>query len=87
MTTAATIPIINLGDSEDDINITLERALSDTGFVMVQGHVISEALLANLRQLLATYFAQPLETKMQDCITPDNYRGYIPLDPAWFFFT
>ena len=62
MTTATTIPIINLGDSDDDIISTLGRTLSDTGFVMVQGHGISEALLANLRQLLATYFAQPLET-------------------------
>ena len=62
MTTATTIPIINLGDSDDDIISTLERALSDTGVIMVQGHGVSEALLANLRQLLATYFAQPLET-------------------------
>lgn len=62
MTTATTIPIINLGDSDDDIISTLERALSDTGLIMVQGHGVSEALLANLRQLLATYFAQPLET-------------------------
>jgi isopenicillin N synthase-like dioxygenase len=62
MTTATTIPIINLGDSDDDIISTLERALSDRGLIMVQGHGVSEALLANLRQLLATYFAQPLET-------------------------
>ena len=62
MTTATTIPIINLGDSDDDIISTLELALSDTGLIMVQGHGVSEALLANLRQLLATYFAQPLET-------------------------
>ena len=54
MTTATTIPIINLGDSNDDIISTLEPALSDSGFVMVQEHGISEALLANLRQLLAT---------------------------------
>ena len=60
MTTGTTIPIINLGDS-DDIISTLERALSDKGFVMVQGHGISEALLANLRQLMASHFAQPLE--------------------------
>ena len=54
MTTATTIPIINPGDSNDDIISTLEPALSDSGFVMVQEHGISEALLANLRQLLAT---------------------------------
>ena len=60
MTTGTTIPIINLGDS-DDIISTLERALSDKRFVMVQGHGISEALLANLRQLMASHFAQPLE--------------------------
>ena len=60
MTTGTTIPIINLGDS-DDIISTLERALSDKRFVMVQGHGISEALLANLRQLMALHFAQPLE--------------------------
>lgn len=62
MTTAATIPIINLGDSDDDIISTLERALSDKRFVMVQGYGISEALLANLRQLMASHFDQPLET-------------------------
>ena len=61
MTTGTTIPIINLGDS-DDIISTLERALSDKRFVMVQGHGISEALLANLRQLMASHFDQPLET-------------------------
>ena len=62
MTTAATIPIINLGDSDDDIVSTWERAQSDTGFVMVQGYGISETLLANLGQLLASHFDQPLET-------------------------
>ena len=62
MTTATTIPIINPGDSNDDIISTLEPALSDSGFVMVQEHGISEALLANLRQLLASHFDQPLET-------------------------
>ena len=62
MTTATTIPIINRGDSDDDIISTLERALSDKRFVMVQGYGISEALLANLRQLMASHFDQPLET-------------------------
>ena len=62
MTTAATIPIINLGDSDDDIVSTWERAQSDTGFVMVQGYGISETLLADLGQLLASHFDQPLET-------------------------
>lgn len=62
MTTATTIPIINRGDSDDDIASTLKQALSDTGFVMVQGYGISEALLANLKQLLASHFDQPLET-------------------------
>ena len=61
MPTATTIPIINLGDSDVDIISTLERALSDKRFVMVQGYGISEALLANLRQLMASHFAQPLE--------------------------
>ena len=62
MTTGTNIPIINLGDSDDDIIPALERALSATGFVMVQGYGISEALLANLKQLLASHFDQPLET-------------------------
>ena len=62
MTTATTIPIINLGDSADDIISTLKQALSDKRFVMVQGYGISEALLANLRQLMASHFDQPLET-------------------------
>lgn len=73
------ISLINLTDPEERIVGSLERALTETGFVMVQGHGIPAELLRDVRRVVEGYFSRPAEEKMLDCITPDNYRGYIPL--------
>jgi isopenicillin N synthase-like dioxygenase len=42
------------------------------------GHGIAPAVIANIRSALVHYFARPLEMKLGEQITRDNYRGYIP---------
>ncbi|MDB2667432.1 isopenicillin N synthase family oxygenase [Luminiphilus sp.] len=79
MTSSSSIPLIDLKDSDDTVLPVLERALTEIGFVMVQGHSVPEHLVRTMRQQLETYFSRPLSEKLADCITPDNYRGYIPL--------
>ena len=73
------ISLIHLTDPDERIVGTLEQALTQTGFVMVQGHGIPSALVRDVRRVVEGYFNLPVEEKMLDCITPDNYRGYIPL--------
>ena len=73
------IPLIHLEHDDNQILLTLERALTATGFVLVEGHGVPRSLVATMRRQLTAYFARPLADKMADCITPANYRGYIPL--------
>jgi isopenicillin N synthase-like dioxygenase len=79
MKPSPSISLINLTDPEERIVGSLERALTETGFVMVQGHDIPSELVRDVRRVVEGYFSRPAEEKMLDCITPDNYRGYIPL--------
>lgn len=58
-------------------------ACRDIGFAIVIGHGIPPGVMQRVRKLVIEYFARPLETKMTDVISKDNYRGYIPLG----FFT
>lgn len=46
------------------------------------GHGIPAETIANMREEVVNYFEQPLENKLPDQITPENYRGYIP--PGFF---
>jgi isopenicillin N synthase-like dioxygenase len=79
MKPAPSISLINLPDAEERIVGSLESALTEMGFVMVQGHGIPSELVRDVRRVVEGYFSRPAEEKMLDCITPDNYRGYIPL--------
>ena len=79
MPSSLTVPTIDLERDDDEILPTLERALCDIGFVLVKGHGVPAELVSALRQRLVDYFDRPLAEKMAERITPDNYRGYIPL--------
>ena len=46
---------------------------------MVQGHGIPSELVRDVRRVVEGYFSRSAEEKMLDCISPDNYTGYIPL--------
>ena len=73
------IPTIDLDRDDVEILPTLERALCDIGFVLVRGHGVPAELVTDLRQHLVDFFDRSLADKMAERITPDNYRGYIPL--------
>ncbi len=61
----------------------LGDALHRVGFVAIQGHSIPSELIASVREEVATLFARPHSEKLKLTVTPNNYRGYIPMG----FFT
>ena len=63
----------------DDIG----RAFHEIGFIAIQGHGIPEATIGALREQTVKLFDRPFRERMALCVTPRNYRGYIPLG----FFT
>ncbi len=79
MPSSLRIPTMELNRDDVEILPTLERALCDIGFVLVKGHGVPAERVSDLRQQLVDYFDRPLAEKMAERITPDNYRGYIPL--------
>ncbi len=65
--------------SGDDATIQMvEDACHDTGFMYVRGHGISPNVIASIRTAVIRYFDRPLEDKLADQVSRDNYRGYIP---------
>ncbi len=73
------IPLIDLTESDYNLIPKLRHAFSTIGFVQVRGHGVNPSIISQLRRHLITYFNRPLKLKLQEAITPDNYRGYIPL--------
>ena len=63
MKSAPSISLINLTDPEERIVGSLERALTETGFVMVQGHGIPSELVRDVRRVVEGYFSRPAEEK------------------------
>ncbi|MGB2419938.1 MAG: 2-oxoglutarate and iron-dependent oxygenase domain-containing protein, partial [Luminiphilus sp.] len=60
MPSSLAIPTIDLERDDKEILPTLERALCDTGFVLVKGHGVPAELVSDLRQQLVDYFDRPL---------------------------
>ena len=75
MIMSASILTINLEGSDDQILPVLERALSDSGFVLVKRHGVPAQLVSNIRRHLIDYFDRSLADTKAERITPDNYRG------------
>lgn len=61
----------------------LRTACEEVGFASVVGHDIPLEVFEKVRRTLRTLFALDNETKRELQVTPDNYRGFIPLG----FFT
>lgn len=72
------IPLIDLSDTRG-VTGAIEQACHDIGFMYVAGHRISPSVFKNARTSVTRYFSLPLQNKLRDRITRDNYRGYIPL--------
>jgi isopenicillin N synthase-like dioxygenase len=75
------VPIIDLKDKNCDE--FLDMAWREVGFACVIGHGINPNLFSSMRTLLKKLFALSDETKSKYQITPQNYRGFVPLG----FFT
>ena len=73
------IPFIDLTESDYNLIPKLRHAFSTIGFVQVRGHSVNPTIISQLRRHLIAYFNRPLKLKLQEAITRDNYRGYIPL--------
>jgi isopenicillin N synthase-like dioxygenase len=73
------LPVIDLRASDQEVKPALESAFTSIGFALISGHGIASQQVAEMRQLLKTYFERPEADKLMESITPDNYRGYIPL--------
>ncbi|NND81771.1 MAG: isopenicillin N synthase family oxygenase [Gammaproteobacteria bacterium] len=86
---AAELPVIDLCGSQSDIKTRefqgqqLGSALQQVGFAAVTGHGIDAGLIQRMREQTVRLFALPESEKMALRVSPENYRGYIPLG----FFT
>lgn len=78
------IPLIDLDSAAPRTQTVkaVEDACRDVGFMYVVNHGIAREKIVAIRNAAINYFRQPLEQKLCDNISPDNYRGYIP---AGFF--
>ncbi len=61
----------------------ISNACRDIGFLVVTGHGIPGRLIDQMRRLTKALFEQALDKDHALRITPENYRGHIPLN----FFT
>ncbi len=75
------IPLIDISSAASPVR-DIENACHNIGFMYVAGHGISTTIFEQARKSVIDYFALPVEVKMADRISPDNYRGYIP--PGFF---
>jgi len=71
------IPLIDLSAAADYVR-GIEKACHEVGFMYVAGHGMSADTIAQMRAVVIDYFALPLDVKIADQISRDNYRGYIP---------
>ena len=73
------VPIIDLTAADQAVSIALDHAFGEMGFAVLIGHGISPNVITAARAAVVSYFEQSLDQKLQDRITQENYRGYIPL--------
>lgn len=79
--TETSLPIVDLAAS--NFETALIDAIESIGFVALTGHGIDVVEISTLRSALVDLFAVTEAEKHRGAITPDNYRGFIPLG----FFT
>ena len=73
------IPLIDLSAPAADVERGIEAACRDVGFMYVAEHGIDAACIDAVRAAVVRYFSRAQSAKDGDCITRNNYRGYIPL--------
>ncbi len=84
------IPVFDLSRLRD-VDLLVRRnaaaalygACADIGFVSVVNHDVPQRLIGRVRAAVTRYFFRPEASRLNEQITRENYRGYIPLG----FFT
>ena len=71
------IPLIDMCGTTD-VTRSIENACHDIGFMYVAGHGISSKIISQIRNTVVDYFELPSDVKIDDQISRENYRGYIP---------
>lgn len=86
----SSIPIIDIaslgGSNPSSRTVTVREigtACEQVGFMYIRRHGMAAATVRRLIESVVGFFELPADEKLQLAITPDNYRGYIPLG----FFT
>lgn len=82
------VPVIDIAPfaegsprSRLDVARRVDQACADIGFLVIGGHGIPPALIAEVSALSRAFFDLPLEEKMEVARpAPDVTRGYIPLE-------
>jgi isopenicillin N synthase-like dioxygenase len=81
-----TIPVIDLGSyfdgTEDDkraVGRAVDAACRSLGFLVVSGHRVAPALIADIRAVSFAYFDLPTAEKLALRMPADRYRGYTPM--------
>lgn len=80
------VPLIDLrpflhGTEHDKARVAerVDAACREIGFLVVEGHGVSEASIREMHRVSAEYFARPYWEKMRHKMPADRYRGYTPL--------
>jgi isopenicillin N synthase-like dioxygenase len=73
----SSVPVIDIADLEQtNTRGAIEAACRDWGFFQVVRHGMDEHLMAQLRQQMRSFFAQPLTVKREILRTADNPWGF-----------
>ncbi len=72
------IPTVDIAGDFASTIPEVDDACREVGFMYIRGHGISADTITRLRNAVVDYFNRPLAEKLHDCISRDNYRGYIP---------
>ena len=72
------IPAIDISKKSASVTREVEAACREIGFMYIRGHGIAPGKISRIRQAVIAYFDRPIEDKLRDRISRDNYRGYIP---------
>jgi isopenicillin N synthase-like dioxygenase len=80
------IPVVDIsafrsGDPAARVAVAaaVDKACTETGFLLVSGHGIPDALIDAMRAVSMRFFDQPDAAKQPFRMPPDRYRGYISL--------
>jgi isopenicillin N synthase-like dioxygenase len=82
----AQIPLIDIGPFLDGgpsdkqaVAKKVNEVCCDIGFLVVEGHGVSESLIVEMYEVSEEYFALPFWEKMRFKMPPGRYRGYTPM--------